>query len=73
MYNQGKFEFFRKMIKKTVNCRYNTGCKPGIFFRSRMTKQISPLDLYRKIWLPRRISSNSEIVRIFTFFGAMGV
>ena len=37
------------------------------FSRSRMTKRTSPLESSREIWLPRRISSNSEIVGISHF------
>ena len=33
-----------------------------------MTKRISPLESSREIYLARRISSNSEIVEIYTFF-----
>ena len=35
-----------------------------------MTKQISPLESSREIYLARRISSNSETVEICTFFEA---
>ena len=35
-----------------------------------MTKRISPLELSREIWLARRISQNSETVRVGTFFEA---
>ena len=35
-----------------------------------MTKRISPLESSREIWLPLRISSNSETVGIYTFFEA---
>ena len=35
-----------------------------------MTKRISPLESYREIELARKISSNSEIVGIYTFFEA---
>ena len=35
-----------------------------------MMKQISPLESSREIELARRISSNSEIVGIYTFFEA---
>ena len=37
------------------------------FSRSRMTKRTSPLESSRKIWLPRRISLNSETVEISRF------
>ena len=37
------------------------------FSRSRMMKRTSPLELSREIWLPRRISSNSETVEILRF------
>ena len=37
------------------------------FSRSRMTKRTSPLESSREISLPRRISSNSGIVRISRF------
>ena len=43
--NPGKFEIFRKMI----NYRYSTDCKPENLSRSRMTKQILPLNLSREI------------------------
>ena len=43
------------------------------FSRSRMTKRISPLELSREIWLPRRISSNSETVGICKFFKAPSI
>ena len=36
-------------------------------------KRISPLESSRKIYLPRRISSNSETVRICTFFKAPSI
>ena len=35
-----------------------------------MTKRISPLESSREIYLARKISSNSETVRIYTFFEA---
>ena len=38
------------------------------FFRSRIMKRITPLESSREIYLPRRISSNSEKVGIYTFF-----
>ena len=41
--------------------------KTQIFSRSRMTKQTSPLQSSREILLPRRISLNSETVRISCF------
>ena len=35
-----------------------------------MTKQISMLESSREIWLARKILSNSETVKIYTFFEA---
>ena len=35
-----------------------------------MTKRISPLESSREIYLARRISSNSETIRIYTLFEA---
>ena len=35
-----------------------------------MTKRISPLESYHKVYLARRISSNSETVEVGTFFEA---
>ena len=35
-----------------------------------MTKRISPLESSREIYLAHRISSNSETVKIYTFFEA---
>ena len=40
--------FFEKN-GKIVNCHYNTSCKFVFFFRSWMTKRISPLDSSREI------------------------
>ena len=37
------------------------------FSRSRMKKRISPLESSREIYLPRRISSNSETIGISRF------
>ena len=37
------------------------------FFRSRMTKQTSPVESFREIYLLRRISLNSKIVGISRF------
>ena len=36
-----------------------------------MTKRIAPLESSRKIYLARKISSNSETVEIYTFFEAL--
>ena len=57
-----KFQFFEKEQNR------NFGKKIQNFSKSRMTKQISPLESSHEIWLPRRISSNSETVGIYTFF-----
>ena len=38
-----------------------------------MTKHTSPLDSSHEIYLHTQISSNSEIIKNFTFFGATGV
>ena len=43
------------------------------FSRSWMTKRTSPLESSHKIYLPRRILSNSETVRIRTFFEASSI
>ena len=42
------------------------------FFRSRMTKKTSLLESSREIWLPRRISSNSEQSKFHVFRGNGG-
>ena len=42
----------------------------NLFSRSQMMKWIAPLESSREIWLARKISSNSETVRIYTFFEA---
>ena len=58
---------FRKNGKTVISVKIQN------FYRSQMTKRISPLESSREIKLLRRISPNSETVGICTFFEASSI
>ena len=80
VHNFGTKFFFRRGESKTrENSNFLKKGKTVIsvkiqnFSISRMTKRTSPMESSREIYLPRRISSNSETVEICTFFEAPSI
>ena len=59
-----------KIVISITNLLFSVKKISNLFSRSRMTKQISPLESSHEIQLARKILSNSGTVGIYTFFEA---